>query len=339
MNILTRRREFLQTIALHIPRKLSHLFAFGCDALVGQTVISLRANARLTNHGWFAAKSKTWRLTTNKNLIAVFHALFTRICPVADPDIIAIDFSDFKDGRQVLMFAKQTRRGRALPLYFEMLGYPVQTGSQNLFIIAVITRFLCVAGCMPTLVFDRGFAVPHIIKFLAQHKAPFIIRIKRRKFLTVVKSKKRGAAEELGSTDAIIEEWGVSLRLVVSDKPEEGEPWYLLTNDTTSSRAEIIKRYYHRFEIEEFFRDAKRLLGLEQHQMKSVRSLSILLWFVILGTWFADECADAFTALQESERASWSVSRVRYVWEIMRREAWRAWAKGPPTQTASLKTV
>jgi len=179
MNILTRRREFLQTIALHIPRKLSHLFAFGCDALVGQTVISLRANARLTNHGWFAAKSKAWRLTTNKNLIAVFHALFTRICPVADPDIIAIDFSDFKDGRQVLMFAKQTRRGRALPLYFEILEYRIEKDSQNLFVISAIRRFFEVSGCTPTLVFDRGFACPSIIKFLAQNNYKFIVRIKK----------------------------------------------------------------------------------------------------------------------------------------------------------------
>jgi IS4 transposase len=132
---------------------------------------------------------------------------------------------------------------------------------------------------------------------------PFIIRIKRRKFVTVVKAKKRGAVEELGVTDAIVEEWGVTVRLIVSDKPEEdGEPWYLITNDTTSTREQIIDHYYHRFEIEEFFRDTKRLLGLERHQMKSVRSLSILLWFVILGTWFFHFCIDLLSAAQREER-------------------------------------
>jgi hypothetical protein len=38
---------------------------------------------------------------------------------------VAVDFSDFGNGFQVLMFAKQTRKGRALPLYFEILRYPI----------------------------------------------------------------------------------------------------------------------------------------------------------------------------------------------------------------------
>lgn len=339
MNILTRKRDFLQSLVPSVPLKISKLFTFGCEALLVHTVISLRANARLTKYGWRAAKSKAWRLTTNARVLSVFPALVVRVCHIVQSDIIAIDFSDFKDGRQVLMFARQTKEGRAYPLYFEVLEYPVNEGSQNLFIVAAIMRFIALAGCMPTLVFDRGFALPHLIRFLAQHKVPFIIRIKRRKFVTVRRSKKRGAVEDLNSTDVGIGEWGVQLRLVVSEKPEEGEPWYLITNDTKSTRIAIIDRYYHRFEIEEFFRDCKRLLGLEQHQMKSVRSLSILLWFVIVGTWFSHECTEALSALQERERGSWRVSRVRYVWEVMRQEAWRAWASSPPSRVTRQKTV
>jgi len=339
MNILTRKRDFLQSLALHIPLKLSRLFAFGYEALVGHTVISLRANARLTKHGWSTAKSKAWRLTTNKNLVAVFPALFARLRTVVNSDIVAIDFSDFKNQWQVLMFAKQTREGRALPLFFDVIVYPVKEGSQNLFIVAVIKQFIQLAACTPTLVFDRGFAIPHLIKFLAQNNIPFIIRIKRRKFVTVVKNRERRAVEDIGVTDALIEEWGVALRLVVSDTPEDGEPWYLITNDTKSTRTTIIDRYYHRFEIEEFFRDTKRLLGLEQHQMQSPRSLSTLLWFVIIGTWFLHDCAEALTLLQRRERASWRVSGVRYVWEVMRREAWQAWASDVGTRAMRVKTV
>ena len=330
MNILTRKRGFVQSLTRHVPAKLSKLFTFGCEALVGHTVVSLRANARITPHRWLTAKSKAWRLTTNKRMVSAFHALFARYCAVAASDIVAIDFSDFKDNRQVLMFARQTRDGRAYPLYFEVLEYPVTEGSQNLFIVAAIKHFLALTKRIPTLVFDRGFAIPHLIKFLAQNKTPFIIRIKKRKFVTVQKSKKRGAVEELGLTDACITEWDVNLRLIVSNTPMEGDPWYLVTNDTKSKRQTIINRYYHRFEIEEFFRDCKRLLGLEQHQMKSVRSLSILLWFVILGTWFLHTCLAKLSALQQSERLSWCVSGVRYVWEVMRQEAWREWENSVP---------
>lgn len=340
MNILTRKREFLQTIIPTVPLKVSKLFVFGCEALVGHTVVSLRANARITHHAWFAGKSKAWRLTTNKRMVSVFHALFASVCSVTSDDIVAIDFSDFKNNWQVLMFARQTREGRASPLFFETISYPVNEGSQNLFIVATIKRFLELSKCMPTLVFDRGFAIPYLIKFLAQNNVPFIIRIKRRKFVTVVQSKKRGAVEELGLMDALVEEWGVTVRLIVSDKPEgDGEPWYLITNDMTSTRETIIDRYYHRFEIEEFFRDAKRLLGVEQHQMKSMRSLSILLWFVILGTWFFHFCIDALSNEQRSERKLWRVSYVRYIWELLRREAWREPEPAPPAVPARLKTL
>ena len=331
MTILTRKREFLQSVLPTVPLKVTKLFLFGYEALVGQTVVSLRANARLTNHAWVLAKAKAWRLTTNKRMVSVFHTLFTQVCAVTSSDIVAIDFSDFKDNRQVLMFARQTREGRAFPLFFDVLEYPVKTGSQNLFIVATIKRFLELSRCIPTLVFDRGFAIPYLIKFLAQNNAPFIIRIKRRKVVTVAQSKKRGAVEALGVTDEMVEEWGVSVRLIVSDKPEEdGEPWYLITNDVTSKRETIIDRYYHRFEIEEFFRDAKRLLGLEQHQMKSMQSLSILLWFVILGTWFFHFCIDALSDEQRAERKRWRVSYVRYIWELLRREAWREPVSDPP---------
>jgi len=331
MIILTRKREFLQSILLNVPLKVCHLFTFGYEALVGHTVISLRGNARLTRHEWTLAKAKAWRLTTNKRMIGVFHTIFARTCAVTSSDIVAIDFSDFKNNWQVLMFARQTREGRAYPLFFDVISYPVTEGSQNLFIVATIKRFIELSRCTPTLVFDRGFAIPHLIKFLAQNHIPFIIRIKRRKLVTVVETRERGPVEELDVIDEMVEEWGVIVRLIVSDKPrEDGEPWYLITNDTVSARETIIDRYYHRFEIEEFFRDAKRLLGLEHHQMKSTRSLSILLWFVILGTWFFHFCINALSDEERAERKRWRVSSVRYIWELLRREAWRETILDPP---------
>ena len=61
------------------------------------------------------------------------------------------------------------------------------------------------------------------------------------------------------------------------------ESWYILTNDLTSSRNKIIKIYFHRFEIEETFRDIKTTLGLRRTKLNNPNSLAILLWFVSLG--------------------------------------------------------
>lgn len=327
MDILTRKREFLQSLAPHIPRKVSRLFSFGYDTLVGREVLSMRANARLSSGSWWSAKGNAWRLTTNERIAAIFPKLLVPLSLVSGDDIVAVDFSDFGNGRQVLMFAKQTKNGRALPLYFEILEYPIEKDSQNLFVIAVIKRFFSVSGCTPTLVFDRGFACPSIIKFLAQNKYKFIVRIKKRKSLADAKTGKTQAAEDFKMDDALMHAYGCDLRLICSDKPaNDNDPWYLITNHTDSAREEVVTMYYHRFEIEEFFRDCKRILGFEYLRFKTTRGLSIALWFAVLTTWLFERVAATFTDVQEYERSLWRVSRFRYVYERIRIESVRALA-------------
>ncbi len=183
MDILTRKREFLQCILVNVPKKLVPLFSFGYDTLVGREVVSMRANARLSSRPWWSAKGTAWRLTTNDGIATVFPKFLSALSLVCREDIVAVDFSDFGNGRQVLMFAKQTKKGRAIPLYFEILEYPIEKDSQNLFVIEAVRRFFATAGCTPTLVFDRGFACPFIIRFLAQYQYRFVIRVKKRKSL------------------------------------------------------------------------------------------------------------------------------------------------------------
>lgn len=327
MNILTRKREFLQCILVNIPKKLVPLFSFGYDTLVGREVLSMRANARLSARSWWNAKGNAWRLTTNDGIARIFPRLLVPLSLVSALDVIAVDFSDFGDGRQVLMFAKQTKNRRAIPLYFEILEYPIEKDSQNLFVINTIKCFFEAVGCTPVLVFDRGFACPAIIKFLAQRQYKFIIRIKKRKSLADSKTGQLRAAEGFESSDVLVHAYDHDLRLVVSDKPDnDNDPWYLITNDVDSTREALIDRYYHRFEIEEFFRDCKRILGFEYLRFKTVRGLSIALWFAILTCWLFERAAAAFTDAQEYERSLWRVSRFRYVYECIRIEQVRALA-------------
>lgn len=321
MHIVARKREFLQSLAPFIPSKVSKLFAFGYDTLVGHKIVSTRANARRSPHLWNTAKSKMHRCLKNSSIASLFPTLLIPFSIVSAETIVAVDFSDFGHGRQVLMFARQTRKGRAIPLYFEILEYPIEKDSQNLFVIAAIKRFFLAAGCTPPLVFDRGFACPSIVDFLAQHEYRFIIRIKKWKFVRSSGTGEMRAADEIEGNDCLVHAYEHDLRLTRSDDPRNGnDPWYLITNDTESTRSDIIARYYHRFEIEEFFRDAKRLIGLEWIRCKTTRSLTILLWFALLTTWLFERLAETLSADERCEQAAWHVSVFRYMFEKLQHE-------------------
>jgi hypothetical protein len=111
------------------------------------------------------------------------------------------------------------------------------------------------------------------------------------------------------------------LRLIISDQSEDmKEPWYLITNDFKSSRRKIVDEYYHRFEIEEFFRDAKRLLNLEHVRHQKELSLKTSLWFTILGIWFFQSLEDQMDENDERSREMLHLSRTRYFFEKIHQE-------------------
>ncbi len=83
---------------------------------------------------------------------------------------------------------------------------------------AAIERFVAIVGCQPIFVFDRGFACPAIIKYMAKQDLRFIIHIKKRKRFH--SSGNYAAEEDLGANDLTVEGYALPLRLIVSDIPK-----------------------------------------------------------------------------------------------------------------------
>jgi len=328
MNIVKERANYFHNLENSVPKQLKQLFSFGWQTLTAHTVISLRSNARLLDLNWNTAKSKAYRLTSNLKFLALFLSLMSESADISSRDAIAIDFSDFGNGHMVLMFAKQTHKGRGIPIYFEILEKNNARGFQNTFIIQALRNFELLLGFKPRLVFDRGFACPSIITYLSKGKWNFVIRIKKIKTVVNLITGEKLKVRDSGEADFLASAYDFKkLRVIISDKPTgKDEPWYLITNDFNSSRETIIKRYYYRFEIEELFRDGKRLLGLEQTNFSKWESLAVTLWFVIAGLWFFWWCESKLGDNRRREqklRQEMGLSIIRYWFEKLRSQIYQ----------------
>ncbi|MCX6758739.1 MAG: transposase [Candidatus Nealsonbacteria bacterium] len=320
MNILKQKAVFFQEVSYFAQKQTKKLFSFGLEAFALKSIRSLRSNARLSSFSWCAAKMKTCRLTCNAKIPKIFPRILKHLNIANCGDIVAVDFSDFGNGILALMFARQTRKGRAVPLYFET--YIPRKDFQNTFVIQTIERFANILGFKPYLVFDRGFACPDIIRFLNENSFKFIIRTKKIKQFSLTGNGAKFKAKDASGNDLPASAYDCNLRLIVSDPDGKNEePWYLATNDFESSREAIIDNYYHRFEIEEFFRDAKRLLGLENLHLKKPLSLEIILWFVILSTWFLWTLETQMDSADKKLKSSMRLSVIRYCLEALWRQA------------------
>lgn len=319
MSILKQKLIFFNQAGQRVPRQLRKLFSFGCRSLSLQNIVSLRGNARLVETNFNTAKTKAYQLLANGRWLDVFPRLLGQLGLVSADSRVALDFSSFGNF-QVLTFAVETRQGRALPIYFEIIVYPIKEDSQNLFIRQAIERFSAAVSCCPKLVMDRGFACPYIIEYLAEASHPFLVRIKSVKTLTAREKQLIFKARQAPDNDLEVRAYEHDLRLVVSADPNNGnEPWYLITNDFASLRPAVIRDYYYRFEIEEFFKDAKWLQGLEHLKVRKIQSMSVVLWFVILG-WWCLALLDRDTPLLQGRHPHDQISLPRLVLEALGRE-------------------
>lgn len=299
MSIVGQTRKFVTTRILSVVKPKHHqLFSFGLQSLTLTPYESLGSNARLIIKNISTASSKIYRLVSNKTVVDNFPTLIASSGMVQKTSLVNVDFSTFC-GFQALVFAVQTSAGRALPVWNNAITYPIETvGSQNLFVLEQINVFGKTLGFYPRFVFDRGFWIPIVIRFLLTHKIHFYLRIKQGQTLAWREKGKQKAAKTIGTytKDAKINLFGYPMRLIVSAPPpkqrspkkkQNTERWYILTNDTATPREEILTIYATRFEIEETFKDIKHIQKLKVLRIKKKETFTILLWFASLAQWIA----------------------------------------------------
>lgn len=309
MDIVEQTGMFVTTRILPFvkPQQLK-LFSFGIQALSLTAYTSLGSNARQIITNIHTAGSKIYRLVSNKTMLKNFHKILIASELVTGDSLINVDFSTFC-GFQALVFAVQTGKGRALPVWNNSLTYPIEKpGSQNIFVLDEIKQFGETLSFFPRFVFDRGFWIPCVMKFLLERKIIFYLRIKQGQHLEWVQGKrgKRGKRKKrktrtaflIGTEtkDAHIRLFGSKMRLIVSPPPgpqankkkkQNTERWYILTNDMDSTRENILQIYNTRFEIEETFKDMKHIEQLKVFHIKTIKTFTILLWFATLTFWLA----------------------------------------------------
>ncbi|TAL63430.1 MAG: hypothetical protein EPN88_12275 [Bacteroidetes bacterium] len=307
MNVLTRNviNIINKCFIPHVSLKHIHLFRFGLITISLPNFQSLNSNARV----WggvdkrSTAESKMYRLLKNEMIRNIFLTILKELELVTPESIINIDFSTFAGGWshpefQVLAFGLQTYIGRAIPIFFDIIRYPIiKEGSQNIFIIEAIKKFKNIFGFYPVFVFDRGFTIPSLIIFLITKGIVFYIRSKSGKTVRIISMREYQnidqvdhliKARQIKEKDTTVKVYGKPMRLVISDLDgKDKEPWYILTSDFSSPRKKILETYYYRFEIEETFKDLKHLRNLKHIQVKTEKSFRTTLWFMILGCWLA----------------------------------------------------
>ena len=301
INVLKQSVKLIgNNILPNISPKHQGLFKFGISAFSLTVFSSLNSNARMVVENINTASSKAFRLVSNQKVLDNFPKLLVSSNLVTNTSLVNIDFSTFC-GFETLSFGVQTNEGRAIPVWANCLTYPIkEVGSQNLFIIDEIKKLGSCLGFYPRFVFDRGFWIPDMVKFFLGDQITFYLRIKQGKLLEETGGRIK-SARALGkrAKDTSINLYGHTLRLIVSPPPpkqlikkegKKAEKWYILTNDLKSLREDILTIYYHRFEIEETFKDLKHIAKLKKFFIKKILSFRILLNFICLGFWLAFWC-------------------------------------------------
>jgi RNase P/RNase MRP subunit p29 len=297
-------RTMIQTKLLpRVSAKWLPQVTFGLKAYSLQPFASATGNARTVIANAHTAARKCERLLANLRLAEQLGIIFDGLNLVRPGSFVNVDHSDM-NGLLALVGAVQTRKGRAIPCmveatYSERLSARddapprerklraawAEARRWQCFTGHVIDSLQTIAdrlGFWPKLVFDRGFGNESLMTHLAAEGATFYIRLKAGRYVEF--DGQRTTVGTLPDKDARIELFGLKLRVVRSPMSRRcKQPWYILTNDLISSRTKIVRIYYHRFEIEEDFKDIKHIWELKRTKLNQPNSLKTILWFIALG--------------------------------------------------------
>jgi len=286
-----------------VPNRWRSQLAFGLQAYGLRPFQSVTSNARMVGTNRHTAVRKKERLFQNGNLANQLGTVFDTLYLVKPSSFVSVDHSDM-NGLTALVGAIQTRKGRAIPCFIETTysdRLPAREDTlprkkalraarteERLYhsftghTIDTLQNFADRLGYWPRLVFDRGFGNESIVTHLQAEGATFYIRMKAGRFVEL--DGQRTEIQQLKTKDATVRLYGLTLRVIRSSKDgKNDEPWYILTNDHESSRTRITRIYYHRFEIEETFKDMKHIFELKRTRLNKPLSLKLLLWFMSMG--------------------------------------------------------
>jgi hypothetical protein len=285
-----------------VATKWLPLVTFGLEAFALRPFQSTGSNARSVVGNRNTASSKMLRLLQNVQLAEHLGTVFDSLGLVKATSYLNVDHSDL-DGLTALVGAVQTRNGRAIPAMVDTTyAHHIPAHSQKPrwqklrramtaarrsqsftgHTIDTLQNLADRLGFWPRLVFDRGFGNESIVTHLAAERATFYIRLKAGRYVEL--DGEITEVKHLAETDTTIQLYGLTLRVIRSPKSRRAkEPWYILTNDMSSSRNKIVRIYYHRFEIEETFKDTKHLFELHRLHFMKPNSLKVVLWLIFLG--------------------------------------------------------
>lgn len=303
-DIVRDSRRLIQNKLLQaVPKKWQPQFRFGLQAYSLQAFQSATGNARRVVANANTAARKSERLLANKKLASQLGSVFDQLNLVRTSSFVNVDHSDM-NGLTALVGAVQTRNGRAIPCFVETTYSDRLSARKDApprkralraaraeermcrsftgHTIDTLQDFHDRLGFWPKLVFDRGFSNESIVTHLAAEGCTFYIRMKAGRLVEF--GGQRTEIQRLKEKDTTIGLYGLTLRVIRSPKSgANDEPWYILTNDGTSSRTKVVRIYYYRFEIEESFKDLKHILEFRRTRLNKPNSLKVILWLMFLG--------------------------------------------------------
>lgn len=195
---------------------------------------------------------------------------------------VALDWTELPGNIQLLM-AAIPYAGRAIPILWVNTTYRAFKDSQNRIeerLITTLTQIIPQDKRI-ILVADRGFGRASLVNFLIKLNILFVLRVKADVIIKTNKGKKINLRRFKIKVNQVKWFGGISYRedgcvekvnlAVTLAEPKAGcdpDSWILVTNLRKAQTA--ISNYKLRFDIEEWFKDLKHQLGLDQLQTKNL---------------------------------------------------------------------